>query len=299
MEPMEASVFLITRNRAEDLRDCLAHLRAQTCAPREVVVLDNGSTDGTRALVASEFPEVRLLVSDENLGVAAGRNAAMAACTGDLLVGVDDDAILEDPGFLRRVVAEFEADPSLGCLCPRIVNYHTGLADPKELPAKDKRKAGRRFETSYFVGCAFAIPRAVLDRTGDFPAGYFYAAEESDLGLRIVRAGYRIVYEPTLVVRHKVSPVRSTNRSKYRFYIRNRIWLTESFYPRRYQAAYLAFWLPVLLLQSLRDGAAREYFAGIGEGIRGLGPYRERRRTERLDRDALRRLRRVENRLLR
>jgi GT2 family glycosyltransferase len=296
---MEISCFLITRDRVDDLCDCLDHLEAQDLAPFEIVLLDNGSSDDTRRRVAHEHPRVRLLVSDVNLGVAGGRNVAMKACTGDLLVGIDDDAIVDDPTFLRRLVAAFEADPTLGCLSPRIVNYHTGLQDPKEIPSKDKSKADRRFETSYFIGCFFAIPRAVLDVAGDFPEGFFYAGEESDLGLRIFRAGFHLVHDPAFVVRHKVSPVRSTHRTKYRFYIRNRIWLAETYYPARYRLAYLAFWIPALFALALRDRAAREYFAGLAEGFRGLAPYRVRRRTLLLDRDAIRRLKTVENRLLR
>ena len=299
MDSMEISCFLITRDRADDLCDCLAHLEAQDLPGVEIVLLDNGSSDDTRERVAREHPGVRLLVSDVNLGVAGGRNLAMKACTGDLLVGIDDDAIVDDPSFLRRVAAEFERDPSLGCLSPKIVNYHTGLQDPKEIPSKDKSKADRRFETSYFIGCFFAIPRTVLDATGDFPAGFFYAGEESDLGFRIFRAGFRLVYEPSLVVRHKVSPVRTTGRSKYRYYVRNRIWLAETYYPARYLLVYLGFWIPALFALALRDRAVREYFAGLAEGFRGLAPYRARRRALLLDRGTVRRLRTVENRLLR
>ena len=294
----KVSCFLITRDRVDDLCDCLDHLLAQTYRPLEIVLLDNASSDGTLDRVARDYPEVVRLVSDINLGVAGGRNRAMEACTGDLLVGVDDDAILDDPAFLSRVVAEFEADPTLGCLCPRIVNYHTGLMDPKELPAQDKRKADRRFETSYFVGCFFAIPRAVLDRTGGFPEGFFYAGEESDLGMRIFQAGYRLVYEPSFVVRHKVSPVRSTNRTRFRYYIRNRIWIAVSFYPAPYLIVYLCTSIGVFLVKALLHRSAGEYFAGLREGFAGLAPYRERRRTLRLDRATVRRLRKVENRLL-
>ena len=223
----------------------------------------------------------------------------MKHCTGDLLVGLDDDAILEDPSFTWRVVGEFLRDPELGCLSPKIVNYRTGLPDPKELPAKDKSKGGVRFETSYFVGCAFAIPRAVLERTGDFPEGFFYSHEESDLGMRIFQKGYRMVYEPSLVVRHKVSPSRGTNRTKYRFYICNRIWYAFTFYPTRYLVVYLGTWMPILLVSALREKAGREFFAGLVEGYRGLSPYLDRRRTLCLDPETLRRLKRVENRLLR
>jgi GT2 family glycosyltransferase len=295
---LKVSCFLITRNRVDDLCDCIDHLLAQDYRPLEIVLLDNASSDGTLDRVARDYPEVVRLASDRNLGVAGGRNCAMEACTGDLLVGVDDDAILEDTSFLQRMVAEFEADPTLGCLCPRIVNYHTGLMDPKELPAKDKRKSDRRFETSYFVGCLFAIPRTVLDRTGNFPAGYFYAGEESDLGLRIFQKGYRLVYEPSFVVRHKVSPLRSTNRTKYRYYIRNRIWFAVSFYPAPYLLVYLFTSIGVFFVKSLLERAAGEFFIGIREGFSGLSLYRERRRTLLLDQSTIRRLRKVENRLL-
>jgi GT2 family glycosyltransferase len=296
---MKLSCFLITRDRVADLCDCLDHLLAQDTPPFEIVLLDNGSSDATRERVARDYPTVVLLVSDHNLGVAGGRNRAMRACTGDLLVGIDDDAILDDPTFLRRLAAEFESDPTLGCLCPRIVNYFTGLADRKELPAKDKSKGDRRFETSYFVGCLFAIPRAVLDRTGDFPEGFFYSGEESDLGMRIFREGYRLVYDPAFLVRHKVSSVRSTNRTKYRYYIRNRIWFAITFYPAFHLVVYVFLSALEMCVKSLRDHAAREFFAGLAEGFRGARPYRIRRRTLRLDRGTIRRLRKVENRLLR
>ncbi|MCD6287587.1 MAG: glycosyltransferase family 2 protein, partial [Candidatus Hydrogenedentes bacterium] len=86
------SICILTCDRTEQLEILLASLTAISCRPLEVIVVDNGSTDDTARLVSSDYPDVIYLKQTENIGTA-GRNVAMNAATGEIIVALDDDLI--------------------------------------------------------------------------------------------------------------------------------------------------------------------------------------------------------------
>src|SRR5687768_18444597 len=109
---MSVSVVVVTWNGLHLLRPCLAALESQTL-PHELVVVDNGSTDGTSAWVRQTFPSARLLVLPRNLGFAGGNNAGLRVAAGELLVLVNNDT-LPPPDFLDKLTKPLQDHPDVG-----------------------------------------------------------------------------------------------------------------------------------------------------------------------------------------
>jgi len=113
------SVVIPNWNGEKYLPLCLDSLRRQTCSPQEVIVADNGSTDGSLALLARHYPEVRVVALDENRGFAGGVNAGFRAAAGRVLVAFNNDAEA-DPCWIEELVAALERQPEAGMATSRV-----------------------------------------------------------------------------------------------------------------------------------------------------------------------------------
>jgi GT2 family glycosyltransferase len=207
------SVIVCTRNRAGALANCLGRL-ATLVPPQgvatEILVVDNGSSDDTaavidRAAATAELP-IRHL-SEPRQGASRARNRALRTARGDLLAVTDDDCIPAED-WLRALVAAFDKDPDLGLLGGRVE-----LHDPtdRRVTIKTKREQAVLSTATalggFIHGCNLAFRRKVLERIGGYdlrfgPGALIPAAEDADLVYRAFLAGFKIVYEPTVVVAH-------------------------------------------------------------------------------------------------
>src|SRR5258705_639728 len=109
-----ATVLICTKNRKEDLRTGIASAISQTVKP-EVLVLDDGSTDGTPDLIRSEFPQVNLHRFEESQGYILRRNQGTALASGSIVFSIDDDAIFSSPHVVEQTLADFE-HPRIGAV---------------------------------------------------------------------------------------------------------------------------------------------------------------------------------------
>lgn len=249
---MKVSYVILTRNRRADVLENLGLLASQE-HPAEVVLVDNGSDDGTVAAVRAKHPTVKVVETGTNAGVTGGRNAGIKAATGEVLIFIDDDAVVRDAHATSKVVEKFTADSTLGILGFQERSYY----DPQVLPswAYGRKRPGtwatREFEAWTYPGAGHAIRRRVFDQVGVYPERYFYATEEIDLSLRAMDAGWRVAYTPTVKVYHKVSPA---TRAKFRYYfdLRNNIWLTMRLLPWWYGVPRIVGWTGLATLKAMR-----------------------------------------------
>ncbi len=207
---VDVSVIVCTRNRCGALARLLERLE-QLVVPAgvrwELIMVDNGSTDGTAALLAS-LPGTlpARVVNERTAGLSRARNAGLAAATGDLLLFTDDDC-LPDPQWLAAVRDEFARAPLLGVLGGRVE-----LFDPRDQPTTTRTSRERGQITTPFnldgiIGCNMAFRRSALAAAGPFDialgggtgAG---AGEDVDFVYRALRAGLRIEYSPDALVYH-------------------------------------------------------------------------------------------------
>ncbi|HEX8684733.1 MAG TPA: glycosyltransferase family 2 protein, partial [Ardenticatenaceae bacterium] len=231
-----ASVIVPVWNGMEFLERCLSALRAQDYSRREVVVVDNASSDGSADFVAEHFPEVWLIRNDYNLGFAGGCNAGLRAADGEVLVLLNQDTEVS-PGWLRHVVEALEA-PEVGVVGCKIFYpdgerlQHAGawFAWPLALAhhyGQGEHDSGAYDEpriVEYVTGAALALRREVMERVGlldeGFWPGYF---EDADLCFRARAAGYEIWYRPEATLRHMESTSIKDPVRRSRFYQRGRM----------------------------------------------------------------------------
>jgi GT2 family glycosyltransferase len=249
---MTAAVVIPNWNGARWLDGCLDSVAAQTAAPAEVLVVDNGSTDGSAAR-ASDRPGVRVLELGRNTGFAVAANRGLIALSPhvDAVAVLNPDVVLA-PDWLARTTAALAADPRVASVACKMVD----MADPGHLydtgdllrrdGACEQRGRYTRDDGRYdapgevFAACAGAAlyRRAAVDEVGGFEERFFLYLEDVELGLRLRLAGWRCRYEP-VIARHAgegsdVVPVRSVEG----WVERNTLLLAARHFPAR--------WLPLV-----------------------------------------------------
>jgi GT2 family glycosyltransferase len=212
------SVIIPNWNGAHHLPDCLDSLQRQRYPRFEVIVVDNGSTDASLALLARDYPQARLISLAENRGFAPACNAGLRAARGEILALLNNDTEAH-PGWLQALAEAFERHPEAGAVASKMLLFdrrdhlHTA-GDFYRLDGTPgnrgvwQRDAGQfDDETLVFSACggAAAYRRAMLDEIGLLDEAFFFSCEDVDLGWRAQLAGWPCVYAPRAVVYHKVS----------------------------------------------------------------------------------------------
>ncbi len=202
-------------NEAEALPACLASVFASTYRDLEVVVVDNGSTDGIGDLVAREFPHVRVLRNPENLGFGRALNQGTEVARGELLLWLNADTRLE-PDWIASTVRALAARPEAG-MATTAVTYEDapdtvwsagGWVDGLTGIAWDHGKGMRLADVpaaadlDYVAACALFVRRAPLQAAGGLDPEYFIYFEDADLGLRLKAAGRPPAVLPGAPIRH-------------------------------------------------------------------------------------------------
>lgn len=217
------AIIVLNWNGLADTTACLESLARLDYPSYEVVLVDNGSTDGSPSILRKQFPTLTLIETGANLGFTGGNNAGLRyACEHDadyaLLLNNDTEL---DPSFLRVLVDTCEADPSIGIAGPTIY-YHS---QPDTIWSAGGRINWRNADTTmdgigqidqgqfgpsprpmdFVTGCALLIRREVIDHIGLLDERFFLYYEETEWCIRAAKAGYRIVHVPLSKIWHKIS----------------------------------------------------------------------------------------------
>lgn len=216
---MQVSVVLITWNRRDELRNTLNHLFLYPQYFAEVLVVDNGSSDGSPEMVMQEFPSVRLIRLHKNMGVCAARNIGAVNANNELLLFLDDDGFF-DLTSVPLLVKEFESNERLAVLGCKI--FQVNITNPSELDFKRFKPSVIETHPAYnFEGTAFMVRRSVFMRVGMFPDYFFYSNEEDDLSLRLLKEGYEVARTNQAIMLHYASPKQRPSTRHTYYYYRN------------------------------------------------------------------------------
>jgi len=224
----DISLIVVSFNTRDILRESLQSVqREQADLDLEVFVVDNNSQDGSVAMVKSEFPNVKVLASETNLGFGAANNVALAAARGRYIVLLNSDAFL-CPGALALSIEHMDRNPQVGLAGGRLVGRDFSLQPSARMFPSILRDflvmtglAGTFPKSRFFgqfdrtwadplepaevdwVPGAYSILRPeALQTVGFFDPDFFLYSEEVDLCRRIQQAGYKIQYWPDIVVIH-------------------------------------------------------------------------------------------------
>ncbi len=263
--PTLATVVLNWNGVADTLAllPTLARCRLPEGWTHEVLVVDNGSTDGSAERIAAAFPGVQLLSLPENLRFAGGNNAGIRqvlerGADAVMLLNNDTEA---DPALLERLLLALDQDASAGAASPLIyfaaptdrIWYAGGRCDPafghtshRGLRKRDEGQYRSVESTGYLTGCCLIARRAAWERAGLLDERYFIYAEDADWSLRARERGIGLRFVPTARLWHKVS-ASSGAASPFKIYHRLRANLT--LFATHARGLGRVTWLPLFLAQ--------------------------------------------------
>ncbi|MFI7386701.1 glycosyltransferase family 2 protein [Streptomyces sp. NPDC049813] len=261
-------------NRPKDVDALLESVAKQDAPPARVVMIGNGTP--LPAFTGLPF-EVTTVELDDNLGCPGGRNVALARLREfgdvDVAVELDDDGLLVDADVFATIQRLYAADPRLGVVGFRIAD-ELGETQRRHVPRLRAKDPMRRGPVTAFLGGAHAFSMEMLAETGDWPADFFFTHEETDLAWRALDAGWKVLYEPSLLLQHpRTSPAR--HAVYYRMTARNRVWLARRRLPLPLVPLYLGTWTLLTLARTRSLGGLRAWAGGFVEGVRA--PAGERR----------------------
>ena len=290
------TAIVLNYNGAALLDVVIPSLERQTYPNLSVLLVDNGSTDGSAEKARARWPQVRVVEIPQNLGVAKALNRGVLESETELVALLNNDIELE-PDWLERLVAGLLQHPEAASASGKLLRFDDrSVIDAagdamRWSSACTNRGAGQRDKGQYdspgpvFSACAGAAlyRRAEFDKIGPFDEDFFAYLEDIDWSLRAQLRGRGSWYEPAAVGYHKRGATTGGSPGRYRpLQRRNQIWLVLKSYP----AAMLLRHLPAIVLlnlglalQDLRQGAFRSTLRGWWAALRGLPAVLRKRRA--------------------
>jgi GT2 family glycosyltransferase len=244
------SVVVVNWNRRDLLHACLDSLAAQTFTDFEIIVVDNGSEDGSAAMVREFALPIRLIENRENKGFCAANNQGFSVSQAEYVALLNNDAEA-DPGWLAALLEAIQVKPDVGesdigmvaskilvweeptiiDKCGHLI-YPDGQNRGRGHGQVDRGQFNRQEEALWPDGCAALYRRAMLDEVGGFDEEFFAYADDAELGLRARIAGWTCLYAPTAVVRHHRGATLGLNSARRLTLIeRNRVLLVVKLFP--------------------------------------------------------------------
>lgn len=221
------SIIILTRNNLEYTKMCLESIRRYTPEPHEIIVVDNGSTDGTIEYLEAQ-EDVKLIKNGLNLGFALGNNLGLREARGEYIVILNNDTLVTE-GWLTRLINSAQSNPQVGIVGPRS-NYVVGVQLVKNVPYGDNMDAmqefarqwslensGRYEEALRVIGFCMLVKREVIEKIGGFDP-YYEAGnfEDDDFCIRAQRAGFKIRIAHDVFIHHFGSKTFQSENIDYR-----------------------------------------------------------------------------------
>lgn len=215
---MDLSIVIVNWNTRELLRACLTSVRHRLKGVEaEIWVVDNGSTDGSQAMLAKTFPEVRLIANERNLGFAAANNQALRLAAGRHVLLLNSDTLVHGR-VLAEAVAWMDRHPDVGVMGPRVLNRDGSLQGSSQafpslvrlgrqtlgLHKREAPNLGRNgvHRAEVISGCAMFVRAAAMAEVGLLDEGFFFYGEETDWCRRFAGAGWEVVFAPVGEITH-------------------------------------------------------------------------------------------------
>lgn len=287
-------VFVITLswNRRDDTLECLESMQDLDYRNKRLLLVDNGSEDGTVEIVKESFPEVEIIANEKNLGFSAGNNVGLTYALdqgADYILLLNNDTNIKS-NALHELLSSMRDD--VGMVAPKIFYAE----DPNRIWSiggrrhwlttekvgdvrgqMDRGQGTRNLERDYLAGCAVLLARRFLEDAGLFDERFFMYYEDSDLSLRARGAGYRLLLSPDSHVWHKVAMSSGGRDSP-----NERYWMARSsvlFYRKHVHGIRWFIVFPYRVASAIKTlirlevngkhSAASAYVGGLRDGLSG------------------------------
>jgi len=290
------SVVIVSYNSRDDLSECIPSLMAQDYSDFETIIVDNNSVDDTVSFIKNSFPSIKLIKNIENYGPAKGYNIGIRSSRGKYVVLLNPDTVVAK-AWLSELVKTTEDDRGIAACQSRVLLYdnpdtintegndvnYLGFTWCRNYGKKNTDDGGVQ-ETLGLSVCSAILNRDVLEQVGLFDEHFFMYLDDTDLGLRMWLAGYKVVCNPKSIVYHKYKF--TPGRQKLYYLERNRLLVLLKIYDKR-------MWLKIfpifvlmemgLFLVSIYQGWFREKIKSYAWIIRRWRLIKYKRRSVRRD----------------
>ena len=291
------SVIIPNWNGAHLLPTCLDSLRRQSHAEREIIVVDNASTDGSLELLARDYTDVHVLALPRNTGFTGACNAGIRASHGEFVALLNSDTET-DERWLAEVVAAFERHPEAGLVASKMLLFdrrdtlHTagdfvrldGTPGNRGVWQRDEGQFDREEYVFSACGGSAAYRRAMLNEIGLLDKDFFFSLEDVDLAWRAQLAGWKCVFAPKAIVYHQLAATGGGPTASF-YDGRNLLWVIAKNYPgslwKRHWRGVIGAQLHITgeALRAWRGAAARARLRGQLAGLLGLPRLLRKRRA--------------------
>lgn len=297
--PSVAIVIVIWNNK-KDTVECLESFRGDTYPNKEIIIVDNGSSDDSVEVIRASFPEVTLLQTGQNLGFTGGNNVGITYALekgADYVYLLNNDTTVE-PEALAMLVQAADENPDAGLIAPvihdfdppRAIWFAGSIVDLRRGAAwHDNARQPERGEAPYEVpwatGCAMLLRGPLLRALGGFDDRYYLSWEDVDLSLRVRQAGKRVMVAPSSRIYHKGGQSGKNLDGIYGYYtVRNSLLLARKHSGRDYLRAAFSILSaglrPCLRSRPFRARRLRLVWDGLWDHLRQrYGPYGATRRS--------------------
>jgi len=199
MQPL-VSIFILNWNRKNETCRAIGSALAQTYSNLEIVVVDNGSNDGSPEFIVEQFPGISYIQLDKNYGCPGGRNKGLPHCNGDFIFFCDNDGVLHEKA-VENALYSIVQDDNIAVVTGFVKDFilESDIDTSYILPTTSK------VETILFQGGISLHRRSIYSEIGNYPDDYMYGGEETYLSFRILDAGYKIIRNEQVLLWHKQS----------------------------------------------------------------------------------------------
>lgn len=280
------SVIIPHWNGRHHLDDCLTALRGQAYTNHEVILVDNGSSDGSQAFVRERFPEVKLLELGENRGFTGACNAGYIKAEGDIICLLNNDTEA-DSNWMAEIVTAFENSPRVGIITGKLLlfdqrdRFHAagdyyrvnGIPGNRGVWQIDHGQYDQPDYVFSACGAAASYRRTMLEEIGFLDDAFFFSCEDVDLAWRANLAGWHVRYIPTAIVYHKLKASGGSGKTSSYYDGRNFLYVIWKNYPssllRKYWPSILKAQLQISIqaIKAWRGEAARARLRGQLAGL--------------------------------
>lgn len=290
---IKISIIILNWNGKADTVECLESLKKIVYPYYEIIIVDNGSTDGSVECFKKLYPETEIIENKKNLGFAEGNNVGIRRAIekgSNYILILNNDTVVH-PEFLNEMVEVAEKDKLAGAIGPKVCHYYN--PEIIDIPnrkmnlwtanfriftkTKDAVDDYKTEEVGCVTGCCMLIKTELIKKIGSFDPEYFLYWEETDFCARIIKHGYKIIYVPKAKIWHKIGSS-SGSCTSYYYYGRN-IFRFMKKNANQYQMitfllfySIVNFWIHcfVIIFKHKNIPAFVSYIKGTAEGVKLL-----------------------------
>jgi GT2 family glycosyltransferase len=256
------SIIIVNWNAKAYLEGCIESILSQSFSDYEIILVDNASSDDSINFVKTNFPQVKIIQNKDNVGFAEGNNIGIQNSNGKIIAFFNPDAVA-DKKWLSILVDVLQSSEKIAAVTGKM--YYLGdqygkdavfctwsKIDPLSAAPYNFHNDEPVSKVDYLSGAAMLVKRDVLEKIGFMDSDYFLYFEETDLCARMIRAGYDLMYIPSAIVWHAVSPLSSSEKKIY-FMERSRIRFALKNFDSMYLVPFLFIFLGETFFVILRD----------------------------------------------